>query len=96
MRRCSTCKLEKSPDAFFANKAEKDGISRHCAECSSLYREVAEDGLSKQNRFQRWGDWDLEILTLPISIRRMAEMTGRSYAAVCVKRSQLKKAGELT
>lgn len=37
MKKCSTCKLELSLDAFNKNKAKKDGLASMCRECWKVY-----------------------------------------------------------
>ena len=96
LRRCTLCKERKLSHEFFKNSSEKDGLARHCKECAGFYRELAEDGLSKVNGNKHWVEWDTAILSQPITIREMAELTGRSYSAVCVKRNVLREQGLLT
>lgn len=37
IKKCSTCKIEKSSDSFSRSKAKKDGLQSQCKECRKIY-----------------------------------------------------------
>lgn len=39
MKKCTKCKVDKSPTEFRKNKSEKDGLSRYCKLCLKLYNQ---------------------------------------------------------
>lgn len=84
------CKAARSWSMFAANHRSADGHQHECRDCRAILRQRSEAGLLGQNSGTRWTQpEDRYVMRNDLPIHTIAEVLGRTYSAVCVRRNRL-------
>jgi len=81
MKRCTSCKVEKSLSEFYKNKLKKDGVQAQCKVCVGAYRRLHNEKINAKARIRLW--WKKFSLTPADYVKLLEEQGG--VCAICRK-----------